>query len=80
MSRPDDRKDDSLPENPEMGDSRPDSQNPEGKSDAPPVEAGQGEGSYVGRVARGAGISTAGQGLGRVVGFLTQSILSLIHI
>lgn len=76
MSRPDDRRDDSLPENPEMGDSRPEDQNPEGRSDAPPIDAGKGEGSYVGRVARGAGISTAGQGIGRLVGFLTQSIVA----
>ncbi len=76
MSRPDDRRDDSLPENPEMGDPRPEDQNPEGRSDAPPIDAGKGEGSYVGRVARGAGISTAGQGIGRLVGFLTQSIVA----
>lgn len=77
MSLPDDRRDDSLPENPEMGDSRPDEQKPEGSnSDAPPVQAGQDEGSYVGRVARGAGISTIGQGTGRSVGFLTQLIVA----
>lgn len=76
MSRPGDRRGDSSPENPEMEDSRPEDQNPEGRSDAPPIDAGKGEGSYVGRVARGAGISTAGQGIGRVVGFLTQSIVA----
>lgn len=32
--------------------------------------------SYVARVARGAGISTAGQGIGRVLGFLTQAAIS----
>jgi O-antigen/teichoic acid export membrane protein len=32
--------------------------------------------SYVARVARGAGISTAGQGVGRVLGFLTQAAIS----
>lgn len=77
MSRPDDQRDGSLPGNPEMGDSQPEKQKPEGSfSDAPPVQAGQDEGSYVGRVARGAGISTAGQGLGRIVGFLTQAIVA----
>lgn len=48
------------------------------RSDAPPIDARAtgGEGSYVGRVARGAGISTIGQGTGRVVGFLTQAIVA----
>lgn len=32
--------------------------------------------SYVARVARGAGISTAGQGVGRVLGFVTQAAIS----
>lgn len=77
MNPPDDRRSDSLPENSEMGDSRPEEQKPESpRSDAPPVQAGKDEGSYVGRVARGAGISTVGQGTGRVVGFLTQSIVA----
>lgn len=32
--------------------------------------------TYVARVARGAGISTAGQGVGRVLGFVTQAAIS----
>lgn len=73
MSRPDEREDDLRKE------SRADHeyQKPEGAdSDAPPIQAEKGEGSYVGRVARGAGISTIGQGTGRVVGFLTQAIVA----
>lgn len=92
MTPPDDRRDDSLPENNETGDARPQERKPEGsESDAPPVqkgrnedsgapsieaEYGKGEDSYVGRVARGGGISTIGQGTGRVLGFLTQSVVA----
>src|SRR3712207_9109323 len=32
--------------------------------------------TYVARVARGAGISTAGQGIGRVLGYLTQVMIA----
>ncbi|ABG05601.1 polysaccharide biosynthesis protein [Rubrobacter xylanophilus DSM 9941] len=35
-----------------------------------------GEDSYVARVARGAGISTAGQGVGRFLGYLTQILIA----
>lgn len=35
-----------------------------------------GEDSYVARVARGAGISTAGQGMGRLLGYLTQILIA----
>ncbi|WP_047864619.1 flippase [Rubrobacter aplysinae] len=50
----------------------------DGLSGAPSVqtEYGKGEDSYVGRVARGGGISTIGQGTGRVLGFLTQSAVA----
>lgn len=50
----------------------------DGLSGAPSVEAeySKGEDSYVGRVARGGGISTIGQGTGRVLGFLTQSVVA----
>ncbi|CAN5541660.1 flippase [soil metagenome] len=45
-----------------------------------PGEAGakppEGEDSYVAKVARGAGISTAGQGVGRVLGFVTKAAIS----
>lgn len=60
-------------------DQHPEDERPEGeRSAAPPVQAqyGEGEGSYVGRVARGAGISTVGQGGGRVLGFITQAIVA----
>lgn len=70
MSSPEDRKDGLRPEDSGK------EQKPEGDSDAPPIEAEKGQDSYVGRVARGAGISTVGQGAGRVVGFLTQSIVA----
>ena len=47
--------------------------------DVRPGETGDvpsGEDSYVAKVARGAGISTAGQGVGRVLGFLTKAAIS----
>lgn len=44
--------------------------------DAPETVPKAGDDSYVARVARGAGISTAGQGVGRVLGFLTQAAIS----
>ena len=54
---------------------------PEPEAEAPPVtppgdtrggRPGEGDDSYVARVARGAGISTAGQGVGRVLGYVAQ--------
>ncbi len=54
---------------------------PEPEAEAPPVtppgdardgRPGEGEDTYVARVARGAGISTAGQGIGRVLGYVAQ--------
>jgi O-antigen/teichoic acid export membrane protein len=49
----------------------------EGVPAAPPGNApegrpGEGDDTYVARVARGAGISTAGQGIGRVLGYVAQ--------
>ena len=41
-------------------------------SDAPAGRPGEGDDTYVARVARGAGISTAGQGVGRVLGYVSQ--------
>src|SRR5215216_4754489 len=32
--------------------------------------------TYVAKVARGAGISTAGQGVGRVIGYVTQVVIA----
>jgi len=59
------------------------SKEPEDKSSGSPsgtpsveAEYSKGEDSYVGRVARGAGISTIGQGTGRVMGYLTQLIVA----
>lgn len=43
---------------------------------APGVTPGGKDDTYVARVARGAGISTIGQGLGRVFGFVTQILIS----
>jgi O-antigen/teichoic acid export membrane protein len=40
--------------------------------DAPAGRPGEGDDTYVARVARGAGISTAGQGVGRVLGYVSQ--------
>ena len=40
------------------------------------VEGAAQDDTYVARVARGAGISTAGQGAGRVLGYATQSALA----
>jgi O-antigen/teichoic acid export membrane protein len=54
---------------------------PEPEAEAPPVtpsgearggRPGEGDDTYVARVARGAGISTAGQGVGRVLGYVAQ--------
>ena len=54
---------------------------PEPEAEAPPVtppgkerggRPGEGDDTYVARVARGAGISTAGQGVGRVLGYVSQ--------
>ena len=39
---------------------------------APGARPGEGDDTYVARVARGAGISTAGQGIGRVLGYVSQ--------
>ncbi|HEV2093843.1 MAG TPA: flippase [Rubrobacter sp.] len=39
---------------------------------APAARPGEGDDTYVARVARGAGISTAGQGIGRVLGYVAQ--------
>ncbi len=39
---------------------------------APGARPGEGDDTYVARVARGAGISTAGQGVGRVLGYVSQ--------
>jgi O-antigen/teichoic acid export membrane protein len=47
----------------------------DGGSGAPEVVP-SGEDSYVARVARGAGISTAGQGVGRFLGYLTQILIA----
>ena len=53
---------------------------PEPEAEAPPVtppgdarggRPGEGDDTYVARVARGAGISTAGQGVGRVLGYVS---------
>ncbi len=43
-------------------------------ADTPPKK--EPEDSYVGRVARGAGISSIGQGTGRVFGYVTQAVLA----
>jgi len=54
---------------------------PEPEAEGPPVtppggaqggRPGEGDDTYVARVARGAGISTAGQGVGRVLGYVSQ--------
>ncbi|QIN81733.1 oligosaccharide flippase family protein [Rubrobacter tropicus] len=52
---------------------------PEPEAEAPPVtppgnadDGRRGDDTYVARVARGAGISTAGQGIGRVLGYVAQ--------
>lgn len=54
---------------------------PEPEAEGPPVtppgdarggRPGEGDDTYVARVARGAGISTAGQGVGRVLGYVAQ--------
>ena len=53
---------------------------PEPEGEGPPVtpgdtqggRPGEGDDTYVARVARGAGISTAGQGVGRVLGYVSQ--------
>ncbi len=54
---------------------------PEPEAEGPPVtppgdahggRPGEGDDTYVARVARGAGISTAGQGIGRVLGYVAQ--------
>jgi O-antigen/teichoic acid export membrane protein len=92
MTPPDDRQSDSLPENTETGGNPSEERKPEGSgSDAPPAqkpnegasgtpsveaEYSKGEDSYVGRVARGGGISTIGQGTGRVMGFFTQAAIA----
>lgn len=56
---------------------------PEPEAEAPPVtppgnadDGRQGDDTYVARVARGAGISTAGQGIGRVLGYVSQVALA----
>lgn len=61
---------------------------PEPEAEAPPVTPPgnapgsapgarpEGEDTYVARVARGAGISTAGQGIGRVLGYVAQVVLA----
>ncbi len=41
-----------------------------------PEESPAGGDSYVARVARGAGISSIGQGTGRILGYVTQSVLA----
>ncbi|CAN5580863.1 flippase [soil metagenome] len=41
-----------------------------------PEESPAGGDSYVARVARGAGISSVGQGTGRILGYVTQSVLA----
>ena len=62
---------------------------PEPEAEGPPVmppgdtpgdarggRPGEGDDTYVARVARGAGISTAGQGIGRVLGYVVQVVLA----
>ena len=58
---------------------------PEPEAEGPPVtppgdarggRPGEGDDTYVARVARGAGISTAGQGIGRVLGYASQVALA----
>ncbi|WP_119069675.1 oligosaccharide flippase family protein [Rubrobacter indicoceani] len=49
---------------------------PEISVGGPPEGAPTGDDSNVARVARGAGISTFGQGAGRALGFVTQSVLA----
>ena len=44
--------------------------------EAPGARPGDGDDTYVARVARGAGISTAGQGVGRVLGYASQVALA----
>ena len=44
----------------------------DGPGDARGGRPGEGDDTYVARVARGAGISTAGQGIGRVLGYVSQ--------
>lgn len=41
-----------------------------------PEESPAGDDTYVARVARGAGISSVGQGTGRILGYVTQSVLA----
>ena len=55
-----------VPEDENLRDVRPDK----------PGDTPDAEDSYVAKVARGAGISTAGQGVGRVLGFLTKAAIS----
>ena len=49
---------------------------PGGPDDARGGRPGEGDDTYVARVARGAGISTAGQGVGRVLGYASQVALA----
>ena len=63
------------------GDDRPSDSTGDSPSGVPGVASTDSLGdekddTYVARVARGAGISTAGQGVGRVLGFLTQAAIS----
>lgn len=66
------------PENPEKRKDERREEPPKEPSFAPdaPATLTTGEDSNVARVARGAGISTAGQGIGRALGFVTQSVLA----
>ena len=49
----------------------------EGRSSGPP--AGEGYEAYVGSIARGAGISSLGQGLGRLLGYIAQVSIARIY-
>jgi O-antigen/teichoic acid export membrane protein len=70
------------PENPEKpaepveGSSTADKHLPGEASGEAPEKLPTGDDSNVARVARGAGISTVGQGTGRVLGYVTQSLLA----
>lgn len=62
---------------PGAGEPDPESRTAEdGRAADAPDASPAGQDSYVARVARGAGISSVGQGTGRVLGYVTQSVLA----
>lgn len=65
------------PENPDRNPNRtPDPAEEASKVGEAPETVPSGDDSNVARVARGAGVSTFGQGMGRALGFITQSVLA----